>query len=147
MLFYLTAVITIIADRITKYFVVKEMVLGQSIPVIHNWLHLTYVNNPGAAFGMLANKRWFFVVATVLMIAVLVYYARTMGSRSKLLLMALGMITGGAVGNFVDRLRMGYVVDFLDFRGIWPYIFNIADAAIVVGAIFMAWYLLRTEFK
>lgn len=128
----LTIIFTMIADQASKLVIQRTMELGQSIPVIKDIFHLTYILNPGAAFGLLANRTVFFVVTTlVVVIAVIIYYIRS-GQRRGALPFALGLLLGGALGNLVDRLRYGKVVDFFDFR-VWP-VFNLADTAIVTGA-------------
>lgn len=129
-------------DRLTKWVVEGQLALGESVPVWPGVFHLTHIRNPGAAFGILPNQTVFFIVVTLVVIAVIIY----LGPKAKnypVLRLALGLQLGGALGNLVDRLRYGSVTDFLDFR-VWP-VFNIADSAIVVGGILLAYYLLRTE--
>lgn len=130
-------------DLVTKFLVQANMELGQSIPIVEGIFHLTYVLNPGAAFGMLAYKTTFFIVTTVIVLSVIgyIYYKSTPDQR--LLRFALGLQVGGALGNFLDRLRTGYVIDFFDFR-VWP-VFNIADIAISVGVALLLWEIYRSE--
>lgn len=109
------------------------MTIGQSIPLIEGVFHLTSHRNRGAAFGILQNQRWFFILITVLIVVGIVYYLRRLGRSKPLISYALALILGGAVGNFLDRLLNGEVVDFLDFTLINYPIFNIADSAIVIG--------------
>jgi signal peptidase II len=116
------------------------MVLYESIPVIPNIFHLTYIENPGAAFGLLANQRIFFIVITIIILIAVIYFYRQLKPGQILLKIALGMVVGGAIGNLIDRLRIGTVTDFFDFR-IWP-VFNIADSAIVIGMIYISYQLL-----
>jgi signal peptidase II len=116
------------------------MVLYESIPVIPNIFHLTYIENPGAAFGLLANQRIFFIVITIIILIAVIYFYRQLKPGQILLKIALGMVVGGAIGNLIDRLRIGMVTDFFDFR-IWP-VFNIADSAIVIGMIYISYQLL-----
>lgn len=145
MIFWITTGIIFILDRFSKMLVTSKMAEGQTIPIIDKFFHITYVNNPGAAFGILADKKWFFILATLIVLAVIIYLASSEDFKGRMLSITLGMITGGAMGNLLDRVRTGLVIDFLDFRGIWPYIFNLADSAIVVGVIFLSWQILRTE--
>jgi len=129
-------------DQSSKYFISHSFHQGQSLPVITNIFHITYVQNPGAAFGMLAYRTTFFLAVTVLVIAIILFVYRKVPVERKLLRVGLGLQLAGAIGNFIDRLRLGYVVDFFDFR-IWP-VFNVADMAIVVGVCLLAVEILRT---
>lgn len=125
------ALVIIIFDHAVKYYVQTHMVPGMSIPVINNVFHITYVLNPGAAFGILEHQTGFFIaVAVALCLGVLYFYPR-IPKGYRLLRLGIGLQIGGAIGNVIDRVRTGYVVDFFDFR-IWP-VFNIADMAIVAG--------------
>lgn len=133
MAFFLTAAAVLILDQVTKALVIKYMQPSQSIPVIENFFHLTYVRNPGAAFGILAYRTGFFVLASLLIGTLIVLFYRSLPASNRLTKTALPLQFGGAVGNLVDRLRFnGYVVDFLDFS-VYPAVFNVADIAIVVG--------------
>jgi len=131
--YYLIALIVFGLDQLTKWFIVKEMKIGQSIPLIEGVFHLTSHRNRGAAFGILQDQRWFFIVITLLVMVGIVYYLQKVGRNKPMVSYALAFILGGAVGNFLDRLLHGEVVDFLDFTLINYPIFNIADSAIVIG--------------
>jgi len=130
-LFVVTAVV-IIADQLSKYLVASLMEVGQSITVIRNFFSVTYVRNPGAAFGMLPYQTAFFVVITVVVVIFILYYYRILSENHKWLRFGLALQLGGALGNLLDRIREGYVIDFIDFT-IWPPVFNLADSAIVIG--------------
>ncbi|MGI6587582.1 MAG: signal peptidase II [Peptococcia bacterium] len=145
MAFWICGAVVLFLDRWTKYLVVKKLSLGHTLPVLENFFHLTYVRNSGAAFGLFADKRWFFIIITLFIFLVIIYLQYTMGKKSIWLSIILGLLFGGAAGNFIDRLKTGYVIDFIDFRGIWSYVFNIADAAIVLGMILLAWQILIVE--
>ncbi|TCL40241.1 signal peptidase II [Anaerospora hongkongensis] len=125
------AMAVVVIDQWSKYYVQTHMSLGMSIPLIPSVFHLTYILNPGAAFGILENQRTFFVIVGLLMIGAVVYLYPRIPANMRLLRLGTGLMMGGAVGNVIDRIQTGHVVDFFDFR-IWP-IFNIADIAIVVG--------------
>lgn len=127
----LTAAAVFVLDRITKAVVQARMALGESIPVVPGVFHLSYVRNPGAAFGLFPDRTAFFVVATVLVVGLILWYAWRVGVPRRPVRLALGLQLGGALGNLVDRATAGTVVDFLDFR-VWP-VFNLADTAIVIG--------------
>ncbi|MFS0839544.1 signal peptidase II [Paenibacillus sp. 1P03SA] len=146
MYYYLLALIVFLIDQGTKWLVVKNIPLHDSIPVIGEFFQLTSHRNRGAAFGILQDQRWFFILITsVIVVGVVLYLNRTRKAGQKLMSLALALLLGGAVGNFLDRLLFGEVVDFLQlhfqfsFFGkavdyIYP-IFNIADSAIVIGVI------------
>ena len=130
------AVAILILDQLTKIYVVWGMELSQSIPVIKNVLHITYVQNRGMAFGLFANNRMLFMIPTVVLIAVIVLAIVKLKGKNKVLDTSLGLVLGGGVGNMIDRVARGYVVDFVDFCAFdfWQWVFNVADAAVVVGA-------------
>lgn len=124
----------ILLDQLTKWLSVKFLAVTDTVPLIKGVLHLTYVENTGAAFGMLKDQRWVFIlVSTVTIIAFLAYlYLGHAGSR--LYGIAFSMIISGGIGNMIDRLALGYVVDFIDFRLINFAVFNGADSFVCVGA-------------
>lgn len=139
------SLLAFLLDQASKMLIMNTMFRGQSIPVIENIFHITYIHNPGAAFGLFANRTTFFIaVSLVVMAGAIVFYWKR-GVRRGIMPVALGLIVGGALGNLVDRIRFGEVVDFLDFR-IWP-VFNLADSAIVVGAGLLAIVLWRMDSK
>lgn len=146
MLSIIIIVATIILDQLSKYIVSNQMTLYQSTPVINNFFHITYVENPGAAFGILPYQTWFFLVITVLVVIVLGYYIFTLKKDQLLLKIAFALQIGGAIGNFIDRFRTGYVIDFIDFK-VWSPVFNIADIAIVVGVGLFALEVVREFIK
>ena len=125
-------ILVFVIDQLVKHLVVSTMHLGQSFPVIKGIFHITYVLNPGAAFGMLEHQRWFFIVVALAAVLLGVFFYRKLQQESILMRSGAGLLLGGAVGNLADRIQSGLVVDFLDFR-IWP-VFNIADIAICAGA-------------
>lgn len=144
MYFILIALTVLGCDQWLKYVVVKNMEHYQSIPVINNIFHLTFVQNRGAAFGLLPNKTMFFVSITIIVavVIIIIFWKTRQRSNYGLFHFSLALQLGGALGNLIDRIRLGYVIDFLDFR-VWP-VFNLADSAIVVGVILLSWVLIRT---
>ncbi len=132
--------LTVLLDQATKYFVMKGMTVGQSIPIIDGFLSLTYVMNPGAAFGFLsssaANFRVpFFLGVSVVAIGVVLFFYLKGARENVLLQIGLSLVLGGAAGNLIDRIRFQEVVDFIDVyiqRLHWP-AFNVADSAISIG--------------
>jgi len=147
MVFWLCGVIVFILDRWTKYLVVENIALGQTLPVIKDFFHLTYILNPGAAFGLFAEKPWPLIIISVIILLLILYLQYSLGKDNLWLSIAFGLVIGGALGNFLDRIQTGLVVDFIDFRGIWSYIFNLADAAIVIAMFILVWQILVTELK
>lgn len=125
-------VVVIFVDQITKQIVAGTMELGQSIVLIDNFLYITYVRNPGAAFGMLPYQTAFFVIITLAVGVLILYYYRILSDDHKWLRFGLSLQLGGAMGNLIDRISSGYVVDFINFT-VWPPVFNVADSAIVIG--------------
>ena len=127
-------------DQFTKAFVMKSMVPGQSIPLVQDIFHLTYVLNPGAAFGILSNQRAFLLATGAGLILAAAYFYPMLKKSDAWLQFGATAILSGAVANLIDRVQTGYVVDFFDFR-IWP-VFNVADIAIVVGMGFMIYAII-----
>lgn len=139
----ITAVLLI--DQGSKAAVQMLMYLGESIPVLPPVFYLTYIMNPGAAFGILPNQKVLFITTGILLITGVLVGYRKLPPEKKLLRFSLGLVLGGALGNLLDRLRFGRVVDFLDFR-VWP-VFNLADTAIFIGVCLLAWELLKDGSK
>lgn len=142
----------IVLDQITKALVLNQMELYQRIPIIPGFFNLTHVHNPGGAFGFLASNSSIlrpivFLGAALFALGLILYfYHKTPGSY-RLLLIALAMVFGGAVGNLIDRFRMGAVIDFLDFyvgNYHWP-AFNVADSAITIGAGIFVFYIVTNK--
>lgn len=129
---YIIALLIIGFDQLTKWLVVENMVLGERITVIENVFYIFSHRNSGAAFGILQGQMWLFYIITVIMVGVIIYLIQTEARNHTLLKWALGLILGGAIGNFIDRLFRQEVVDFIDTFGNFP-IFNIADSALTVG--------------
>ena len=141
-LFVLITIAGLIADQLSKLYIDATMRLYQSIPVVDNFFHITYLRNKGAAFSFLAHANWrlpfFICVSLVAAIAILVAF-RKLADDQKLAQVSLAMIFSGAVGNLIDRVRLGEVIDFLDvhrYQHHWP-AFNVADSAIVIGALLL----------
>ncbi len=132
MYFVIGVFLVTLLDQITKIWVQMNMDLMQSIPVIRGVFHLTYILNPNSAFGLLKFPNIVFITIALLVILIIIFLLRKkIAQKNKLVFFSLIFILGGSLGNMIDRLRMGSVIDFLDFR-IWP-IFNIADSAINIG--------------
>ncbi|MEW6296190.1 MAG: signal peptidase II [Thermodesulfobacteriota bacterium] len=136
----------LVLDQITKALVVRALDVHESVPIIESFFHLTLVYNTGAAFGLLAHtpawfRQPFFLLATGVAVFALLLFLRRTDEADRPTVLSIAAIIGGAVGNLIDRLRYGHVIDFLDFhwRGYhWP-AFNVADTCITLGVIGILW--------
>lgn len=140
MYFSIPLIAGLILDQLLKYWIRTNMTLGQSIPVISGIFHITYIENPGAAFGILSNHRILFLLLTVVIVFIMLYLYYTLQNKKSLAACSLGLIISGAAGNFIDRFLRGTVTDMFDFQ-IWP-VFNIADICICVGIAMLCYILI-----
>lgn len=133
--------VIIALDQATKMYIHTQMRLSESFPVIANYFDITYVRNPGAAFGFLGNlepsiRESFFLLMPPIALLIILMILKDIANDDRLQIFGLSLVFGGAIGNYIDRLRFGYVIDFLDFHYkssfSWP-AFNVADTAIVCG--------------
>lgn len=129
----LIIVLCIAADQLTKICAAANLKEISTLPIIENIFHFTYVENRGAAFGMLADHRWVFMILSVVGIAAIFIYLTVTKPKSWWMRLALCFIVGGGVGNMIDRIARGYVIDFIDCRFIDFYVFNVADSFVCVG--------------
>lgn len=137
--------ILIIIDQAIKWISRTKLTKFESFPVIDGFFHFTYVENRGAAFGMLQNKTWFFVLITLLVVGYMIYFTKKNKNIDKKLTFVLSIITAGAIGNLIDRIWLGFVVDMFDFRGIWQFVFNFADICVVVGGILLIFLIIKDK--
>lgn len=140
------AAIVILFDQLTKYLVEYLLPLGHTwepIPGWGNWVRIVHTSNTGAAFGLFQGASPIFAVVAIFVSLALLYYNFTLPSGYRFLRLVLGFQLGGALGNLIDRFRIGHVTDFIDV-GPW-YIFNVADASIVFGALALAWIMWREQ--
>jgi len=138
------ALLTLVADQISKYVVLSNLNRGQSwnpIASLTPWVSITHVTNTGVAFGLFPDRGSIFVIIAIIVVAAIIFYYRHLPAGQWWIKVSLGLQLGGALGNLLDRLRLGYVVDFINFK-IWP-VFNLADSSIVIGVAILAYYLLR----
>ena len=143
----LLVIAIVLIDMATKYLVSTSMALHQSIPLINGVFHITYVLNDGASFGIFRGGRWFFVAITLILIGFIAGYVIYKKEKNKLYLLSAAFIIGGGIGNLIDRVLTGKVVDFFDFCLINFAVFNVADCFIVVGVILMLIYCIVEEIK
>ena len=127
-------IVGILLDQLTKWLAVKFLSPIDTFPIIKKVLHLTYVENTGAAFGMLKDHRWIFIVISTVAIIIFSAYLYLGHADNRLYEVALAMVISGGIGNMIDRIGLGYVVDFIDFRLINFAVFNGADSFVCVGA-------------
>lgn len=135
-------------DQLTKYLAVLYLQPIKTHPVIENVLHLTYVENSGAAFGILKDHRWvFMVISTIAIIAVIVFMLTIYKKKhyNPLLYLGLSLVAGGGIANMIDRIVLGYVVDFVDFRLINFAVFNVADIFVCVGCALILFYVIKSD--
>jgi signal peptidase II len=149
--FTMVVMAAVAVDQISKAAVLKHMALYKSIAVIPGFFNITHVHNPGGAFGFLAQngapwRHWLFLGAVLLALGMILYFHHQTPRSHPNLALGLSLIFGGAIGNFIDRLRFGEVVDFLDFYILnhhWP-TFNVADSCVTIGVlIFLAHILFK----
>jgi signal peptidase II len=143
--------LVVVLDQISKAIILHNLALYKSIAVIPGLFNLTHIHNPGGAFGFLAQtgsmwRQWIFLVAALLALGLILFFYRQTEESMPYLRLALALIFGGAVGNLIDRVRFGEVIDFLDvYVGHWHWpAFNVADSAVSIGVII---FILHIVFK
>ena len=151
LIYYALAVVIIVADQVTKWLVVKNMQLGERIDIIEPYIGLYSHRNKGAAWGMLEGQMWLFYIVTVIVVAGIIYYFHKEARGHKLFSISLMLLLGGAIGNFIDRLVRGEVVDFVSvlipvINYDFP-IFNVADAALSIGVAILIIHVILDEKK
>lgn len=134
-------------DQIIKRWALNVLQNRESISIIKNVFNLTYVENRGAAFGLFQNSQIVFIIVAVIASIVGIYFLRSKKYESKALKISIILIISGAIGNLIDRVTLGYVVDYFDFIFIWNYVFNLADCFIVVGTFILCTILIMSEQK
>ncbi len=138
MIILIISALVIALDQYSKQWAVEGLSQG-SIIVIDGFFDLTYVQNTGAAFGLFQNGKAYFLILTPAIMIALLLYVIAKQRKNRWVNLSAALIIGGAIGNYIDRIRLGYVIDFLDFK-IWP-VFNIADSSIVLGTAIYAYYV------
>ncbi|MFA7636222.1 MAG: signal peptidase II [Monoglobales bacterium] len=134
MIFIFLTLVFIASDILTKFIVSSNMSLGVSIPLWKDVFHLTYVRNTGAAFSLLSGQRFFLILLPMIVIAAIIIYIIRKKPQNRVLMLSFSMIVSGGLGNLLDRIRLGYVVDFFDFCLINFPVFNVADIWVTLGA-------------
>lgn len=146
--YWIVIILLIAVDQCTKFLVDNNMLFGDTIPLIKDFLHITYVQNRGIAFGIFQGKIDIISIgAGAAVIAIVVYFLKTVKESNSFEKGAYIFIISGAVGNVIDRILRGYVVDMIDFRGIWSFVFNVADIYINLGVILLLFDLLLIKSR
>lgn len=136
---------SVVLDQITKAIVVSHMALHEELPFLPGFMRFYYTENTGAAFSMLANHRWVFVLCSIVAMGVILWLLVKFFRRHPLLTVSLAMVLGGGIGNLIDRVLNGSVVDFLDFQFVSFAVFNVADIFVTCGSIALAVYIIFFE--
>ena len=147
MMIIILSIIFIIIDQISKIIVINKLSNHNPVEVIKSFFYLTYTNNEGAAFSILTGKRILLIIVSLIVIGILVYYIRKTKIKENINKIALSLVIGGSIGNLIDRILRGAVVDFLDFK-IFGYnypIFNLADTFIVLGVFLLLISMFRKD--
>jgi len=147
--FYCLIIIIPILDQLSKIYAVTNLKGGAAVPILHGILSFRYHENRGAAWGMFADQRWVFMTAsTIAIVGIVAYLAFTVKQKHPILYVtSLSLFAGGGIGNMIDRVRLGYVIDFLRFDFIDFPIFNVADSFITIGACLMVLYLILETIR
>lgn len=145
MILWVAAAIVFALDRWTKHLITSSFFPGESRLAVPHLLWWTYVQNPHGAFGLFGSQPWLLIVLAISVLVFFTFAFRDAARRSRLVRLAFGGIVGGAAGNIADRLYKPFVVDFIDFKTIWPFVFNVADSCITVGVILLILSSMRHE--
>lgn len=142
LMFFLIPFLIVVFDQLTKFLIRNYLALGQSAPAIKNLVYFTYIQNTGAGFGLFRSFNSALVWISIIIIGIILYnYGKIV--KNKTTTIALSLILGGAVGNLIDRIFLGYVIDFIDFR-FWP-AFNVADSAVTIGVLILIVYFIKKK--
>lgn len=147
MIIAIVIILMVLIDQLVKYWALVDLSSIGTIPLIDGIFHLTYVENRGAAFGILQDQRWLFLLMTPIILIILGYILHKGYIRTRLGKVSLYLIAAGAVGNLIDRAWHGFVVDLFDFRLIHFPVFNVADIYVVVGVLLFFYYYLIQHDK
>ncbi len=140
-----SAVLLVAADQLIKYLVLESLTKVVTLPLIEGVLHLTYVENRGAAFGIFQGQRWILIGVTGVVLLAAIVFLLSGKLTERLMIWGVAMIISGGVGNLIDRIARGFVVDYVDFRLINFYVFNLADACVCIGVGLVILYILIIE--
>lgn len=139
------AALLVAADQLIKYLVLENLTMVATLPLIEGVLHLTYVENRGAAFGMFQGQRWILIGLTGVVLVAAIIYLISGKLTDRVMIWGFALIISGGIGNLIDRIFRGFVVDYIDFRLINFYVFNLADACVCIGVGLLILYLIVIE--
>jgi len=139
-MFIFIGLVLIVIDQSIKYIVQNNMFLGQPYPVIEDFLYLNYIKNTGIAFGLFKNNNLFMIIIISIILLILLYFYKQEKNKFFSLKISVTLLVSGAIGNLIDRLFYGFIIDYIDFI-FWP-AFNLADALIVIGSILLGIYII-----
>ena len=146
MIYIIIIVSVAIIDQFTKFLVLKYIGMGNELELIPDFLYLHCISNDGVAFGLLSNNIMVIGMISVMLIFVILIFFLKFGRNFNVLTrVTLALFVGGGIGNVIDRVRLGYVIDFIDFRAIWAYIFNFADICVVAGCVLLVLSAITTN--
>lgn len=143
----LIIIFSVAADQISKYLVLQNIEMYEKVAVLPKVFHFTYIENKGAAFGMLSEHRWVFLIISSIAILIFIIYLIKYKPQDVLLRASLSMVVGGGIGNMIDRCFRGSVVDFIEVEFVDFYVFNVADMFVCVGCGLMILYMILSEIK
>jgi len=141
-LFFSIVLVSLIIDLLTKFYIISNFRIDESYTIIKNFLSITYKTNFGAAFSILQGQKWFFIVFSIIVLGVMIYYYKKIRDN-RFLGISCSLITAGTIGNLIDRLAYGYIIDFIDFS-FWP-TFNVADICLSIGIALLACYFFKNR--
>lgn len=144
---YFILILVVLLDQLTKWLMAGWLAPDKTFPILQDVLHFTYVENTGAAWGMLKDARWLFLIVSSLAILGILAYLIFKKDKPHGFSLSLAIICGGGIGNMIDRIFMGYVVDFVDFRLINFPVFNLADSCVCIGTFLFVFFYLKDEWK
>ncbi len=140
-----SAALLVAADQLIKYLVLESLTKVATLPLIEGVLHLTYVENRGAAFGIFQGQRWILIGVTGVVLLAAIVFLLSGKLTERLMIWGVALIISGGIGNLIDRIARGFVVDYVDFRLINFYVFNLADACVCIGVGLVILYILIIE--
>jgi signal peptidase II len=141
---YVLAGLIIIIDQLSKWLIRNNLPLNKTVTIINKLLYITHITNIGAAFGIVPNGRWFFIIIGAISVILIIILVSRL-SLKRILTIAIGLVLGGLIGNLIDRIFLGYVTDFIDVK--FFSVFNIADSALTIGVAIALLYILGTWKK
>jgi signal peptidase II len=139
-MFIIFGIILVGLDQLIKYMILNNYILGQSTPIIEDVLYITYIKNTGIAFGLFKNNNIFMIIVITIIIILLIFFYYREKEKSLTLSISIMFLVSGAVGNLIDRIMLGFIIDYINFS-FWP-AFNLADSLVVIGSVLLGFYII-----